>query len=76
MGIMGSATQSDSERSPLLGRGSGQRNFPQHGRKLSGPLEISSSTRQGILIGIWLAQFLSVCTFVHIIFLELIFFDH
>lgn len=54
---------SPSERDPLIN--------PQHGlgteeaavtppTKL-GPLEISRSTRYGILAGIWTATFLSVC---------------
>ena len=54
-----------SERAPLLqDRGSGQK-FQQGedqkgiGRAL-GPLEISRSTRYGILAGLWLATFLSV----------------
>lgn len=41
-----------SERDPLLTR---------HDRKKVPPLEISKSTRYGILAGIWVATFLSVC---------------
>lgn len=56
-----------SERDPLL-------NSPQNGgidgtigtdakrKNKVGPLEISKSTRYGILAGIWTATFLSVCT--------------
>ena len=53
----------DDEREPLLGTRNGEDSEQQVENKQSkqGPLEISRTTRYGILAGIWAATFLSVC---------------
>ena len=51
----------DEEQDPLLlENGDGPRKDPSK-RYQAGPLEISKTTRYGILAGIWTATFLSVC---------------
>lgn len=52
-----------SERDPLIPRTASPE--PAENKKFTkvGPLEISPTTRYGILAGIWVGTFLSVCTF-------------
>lgn len=50
----------DEERDPLL---QSEDDTPTEGKAYKvGPLEITRSTRYGILAGIWAATFLSVCS--------------
>jgi hypothetical protein len=54
-----------SERDPLIqDDDSGQQLQKGEGKKGVGPLEISRSTRYGILAGLWIATFLSVSLYV------------
>ena len=49
------------ERDPLLLDGDDPRPRNESKKYKPGPLEISRTTRYGILAGIWAATFLSVC---------------
>ena len=58
------STLRDEERDPLLQSEDRQQTAEDKSYR-QGPLEISRTTRYGILAGIWAATFLSVCKFSH-----------
>lgn len=49
-----------SERTPLLLAAAAKASEGRHHDRAPGPLELSRSTRYGILLGVWIANFLSV----------------
>ena len=56
-----------SERDPLIPRTESPQPISAKKTRGVGPMEISRSTRYGILAGIWAANFLSVCNvFLHV----------
>ena len=57
------AVAMSSERDPLIPRSVSPERLDSKKSARVGPLEISRSTRYGILAGIWVGTFLSVCAF-------------